>query len=93
VKAGTEIKVKTERTQVDLSLSEMDKGSWVIFELPGFAKATTGAALASMDALRAAKETSYFKDGDALWVKLVAAAPVSPIIRPTDLQAKISVSR
>jgi cell migration-inducing and hyaluronan-binding protein len=46
-----------------------------------------------MDALRAANETSYFKDGDTLWVKLVAAAPVSPIIRPTDLQARITVSR
>jgi hypothetical protein len=93
VKAGTEIKVKTERAQVDLSLSEMDKGSWVIFELPGFAKATTGTEQKSMDALRAAKETSWFKGGDALWVKLVADAPVSPIIRPTDLQARISVSR
>jgi hypothetical protein len=93
VKAGTEIKVKTERTQVDLSLAEMDKGSWVIFELPGFAKATTGTAVASMDALRAAKETSWFKSGDALWVKLVAAAPAGSIIRPTDLQAGITVSR
>jgi hypothetical protein len=93
VKAGTEIKVKTERTQVDLSLAEMDKGSWVIFELPGFAKATTGTELTSMDALRAAKETSWFKSGDAVWVKLVAAAPVSTIIRPTDLQAGITVSR
>jgi cell migration-inducing and hyaluronan-binding protein len=92
VRAGTEIKVKTERTQVDLSLAEMDKGSWVLFELPGFATAT-GTELKSMDALRAAKETSYFKGGDALWVKLVADAPVRPIIRPTDLQARITVSR
>jgi hypothetical protein len=93
VKAGTEIKVKTERTQVDLSLAEMDQGSWVIFELPGFAKATTGTEQKSMDALRAAKETSWFKSGDALWVKLVADAPVGQIIRPTDLQARITVSR
>jgi hypothetical protein len=93
VKAGTEIKVKTERTQVDLSLAEMDKGSWVMFELPGFATATSGTAQTSMDALRAAKETSWFKSGDALWVKLVADAPVGSIIRPTDLQAKITVSR
>ena len=93
VKAGTEIKVKTERTEVTLSLTEMDQGSWVMFELPGFAKTTTGTELKSMDALRAAKETAWFKSGDKLWVKLVAAAPVSPIIRPTDLQASITVSR
>jgi cell migration-inducing and hyaluronan-binding protein len=43
--------------------------------------------------LRQANETSYFRDGDALWVKLVAEAPVRPIIRPTDLQASITVSR
>jgi cell migration-inducing and hyaluronan-binding protein len=46
-----------------------------------------------MDALRQANETSYFRDGDTLWVKLVAGAPVNPVIRPTDLQASISVSR
>jgi hypothetical protein len=93
VKAGTEIQVKTERTQVDLSLAEMDKGSWVMFELPGFTSAATGKQQDSLDALRKATETSYFKDKDALWVKLVAAAPASPIIRPTDLQASITVSR
>jgi hypothetical protein len=93
VKAGTEIKVKTERTQVDLSLAEMDQGSWVIFELPGFSTAASGKQQDSLDALRKASETSYFKDKDALWVKLVADAPVRPVIRPTDLQARISVSR
>jgi cell migration-inducing and hyaluronan-binding protein len=93
VKAGTEIKVKTERTQVDLSLAEMDQGSWVIFELPGFANAASGAKQDSMDALRKASGTSYFKDKDSLWVKLVADAPAGPIIRPTDLQARITVSR
>jgi cell migration-inducing and hyaluronan-binding protein len=46
-----------------------------------------------MDALRKASETSWFKDGNDLWVKLVAAPPVSQIIRPTDLQASITVSR
>ena len=93
VKAGTEIEVKTERTEVTLSLSEMDKGSWVIFQLPGFAKAATGKEQRSMDALRAANETSWFRDGGALWVKLVAAPPVMKVIRPTDLQASITVSR
>jgi cell migration-inducing and hyaluronan-binding protein len=46
-----------------------------------------------MAALRQANETSWFRDGNALWVKLVAAAPVRPVIRPTDLQASIEVSR
>ena len=74
VRAGTEIQVKTERPEVTLSLAEMDQGSWVIFELPGFTKAASGTEQGSMDALRKANETSYFKDGDDLWVKLVAAA-------------------
>jgi cell migration-inducing and hyaluronan-binding protein len=64
-----------------------------MFELPGFGNAASGAEKSSMDALRRANETSWFKDGDALWVKLVAEAPVMPIIRPTDLQASITVSR
>jgi cell migration-inducing and hyaluronan-binding protein len=93
VRAGTEIQVKTERPEVTLSLAEMDQGSWVIFELPGFTSAAAGAEKGSMDALRQANETSYFRDGDTLWVKLVAAAPIMPVIRPTDLQASIAVSR
>jgi cell migration-inducing and hyaluronan-binding protein len=92
VRAGTEIQVKTERPEVILSLSEMDQGSWVIFELPGFANAAAGTEQHSMDALRNANETSYFRGGDALWVKLVAEAPVMPI-RPFNMQARISVSR
>jgi cell migration-inducing and hyaluronan-binding protein len=71
----------------------MDRGSWVIFELPGFTNAASGTEKGSMDALRQANETSYFRDGNALWVKLVANAPVMPVIRPTDLQASIAVSR
>jgi cell migration-inducing and hyaluronan-binding protein len=93
VRAGTEIQVKTERPQVTLSLAEMDRGSWVLFELPGFTSAASGTELRSMAALRRAGETSWFRDGDALWVKLVAAGPVRPVVRPTDLQASISVSR
>ncbi|MGZ3401288.1 MAG: G8 domain-containing protein, partial [Caulobacteraceae bacterium] len=93
VRAGTEIQVKTERPQVTLSLAEMDKGSWVIVELPGFTKAASGTQQASMDALRKANETSYFRSGDTLWVKLVATKAPLPIVRPTDLQASIAVSR
>jgi cell migration-inducing and hyaluronan-binding protein len=93
VKAGTEIQVKTERQEVTLSLAEMDEGSWVMFELPGFANAASGSEQGSMAALRQANETSNFNDGDNMWVKLAADAPVMEVIRPTDLQASISVSR
>ena len=93
VRAGADILVKTERREVSLSMSEMDLGSWVIFELPGFTKAASGAELASLDALRKASETSYFRDADALWVKLVVAKTPLPIVRPTDMQASIAVSR
>ena len=72
VRAGTEIKVTTERPSMNLSLSELDKGSWVIFQLPGFTSASSGTRLDSLDALRKASETSYFKDKDALWVKVVS---------------------
>jgi len=93
VRAGTEIEVKTKRPQVTLSLAEMDKGSWVMFKFPGFTKAASGTQQNSMAALRRANQTSWFRGGDALWVKLVANAPVNPVIRPTDLQASIAVSR
>ncbi|MGI9264471.1 MAG: G8 domain-containing protein [Gammaproteobacteria bacterium] len=93
VKAGTEIEVKTERQEVTLSLAEMDQGSWVILELPGFANAASGTEQGSMDALRRANETSWFNDRDTMWVKLVADAPVMEVIRPTDLQASITVRR
>ncbi len=93
VRAGTEIRVKTERPVVNLSLAEMDLGSWVMFELPGFTKATSGTEQPSMDALRTANATSYFRGADALWVKLVVTKAPLPIVRPTDLQASIAVSR
>ena len=57
---------------MNLSLAEMDAGSWVIFELPGFTTAASGTAQTSLDALRKASDTSYFKDKDALWVKVVS---------------------
>jgi cell migration-inducing and hyaluronan-binding protein len=93
VKAGTEIEVKTERQEVTLSLAEMDEGSWVIFKLPGFANAASGTKQSSLNALRQAKETSWFRDGDTVWVKLVAGPPVMPIIRPTDLQVSMTIGR
>ena len=93
VRAGTEIEVRTERPEVSLSVSEMDQGSWVIFELPGFTNAASGTEQGSMDALRRANETSYFRSGDALWVKLVVTEPPVMPVRPLDMQASISVSR
>jgi hypothetical protein len=93
VRAGTEIRVKTERPELSLSLSEMNKDSWVVFELPGFANATSGTKQDSMDALRKAKETSYFRDKDALWVKLVVPQDPEPPIRPTIMQTSITASR
>jgi len=71
-RAGTEITVTTERPEVSLSLNEFDEGSWIIFELPGFTTAASGTEASSLDALRAASGTSYFKDQDALWVKVVS---------------------
>ena len=73
VRAGTEIKVTTERPSVALSVTEMEKGSWVIFELPGFTTAASGTQQDSLDALRKASETSYFKDKGELWVKVVSS--------------------
>jgi len=73
VRSGTEIKVATERPSLNLSLTELDTGSWVIFELPGFTTAASGAPQGSLDALRKASDTSYFKDKDALWVKVVSS--------------------
>jgi len=97
VRAGTEILVKTERTEVPISLTEMAKDSWVVFELPGFANANSGKQQDSLDALRKATETSYFKAPDAMWVKLVVPTAPKGIGRdqfgPGDAQASITVSR
>jgi len=93
VRAGTQLQVQTERPEVSLSLSEMDQGSWVIFELPGFANAASGTEADSIDALREADKTSWFRSGDALWVKLVVTDPPAMPVRPLDMQASMTVSR
>ena len=72
VRAGTEIKVTTERPSVSLTLTELDRGSWVILELPGFTTAASGTPENSLDALRQASATSYYKGTDSLWVKVVS---------------------
>jgi cell migration-inducing and hyaluronan-binding protein len=72
VLAGTEIRAESEAPTLNISLREMDAGSWVIFELPGYSKAATGTAETSMDALRSAGSTSYYRGEGELWVKLVS---------------------
>ena len=72
VLAGTEFKVTTERPSMNLSLTELDKGSWVMFELPGFTTAASGTQESSLDALRKASDTAYYKGKDSLWVKVVS---------------------
>jgi cell migration-inducing and hyaluronan-binding protein len=76
VRAGSEIKVTTERPSVSLTVSELDRGSWVIFELPGFTTAASGEAMDSLDALRRANTTSYYKGNGSLWVKLVSSGDI-----------------
>jgi len=73
IRSGTEVRAETESSHLNLGLTELDNGSWVIFELPGFATASTGTEQRSLDALRNAGETSYYSDDDTLWVKLVVA--------------------
>ena len=76
VRAGTEYKVTTERPSLSLSVTELDKGSWVIFDLPGFTTAASGTEQSSLDALRKASATSYYKGNGSLWVKLVSTGDV-----------------
>ena len=93
MKSGTDVTVKTERPEFSLSLSEMELGSSVVFELPGFAKADSAKQQDSLDALRKASETSYFKDKDSLWVKVVVATPPAVPALPLQQQASVRVSR
>ena len=76
--SGAEVSVETARESLSLTLSEMDNGSFVIFQLPEFTTADNGKEQNSLAALKGASETSYFRDDNALWVKLVAADFESP---------------
>ena len=93
VRAGTEIKVTTERPTVNLTVTELDTGSWVIFELPGFTTAASGAAQSSLDALRKATATSYFKGNGSLWVKLVSTGDAGNQAAAASGGASLQVSR
>ena len=72
VLAGTEIRAETEAPVLNVQVSEMDPGSWMIVELPGYNNAASGTAVTSLDALRSATANSYFKGQGSLWVKVVA---------------------
>jgi cell migration-inducing and hyaluronan-binding protein len=93
IRAGTEIKLTTERPKVALRLSELNKGSWVIFELPGFTAAASGTPEDSLDALRKASETSYYKGKDALWVKVVSTGEGAQLSGPGAGGTSVEVSR
>jgi cell migration-inducing and hyaluronan-binding protein len=71
IRSGAEVRVETGRDALSLALREMDDGSWVIFELPGFTTPAGGIEQPSLEALRQATATSYFKADGTLWVKLV----------------------
>jgi cell migration-inducing and hyaluronan-binding protein len=93
IRAGTEIKVTTVRPSVALRLSELDKGSWVMFELPGFTTAASGTPEDSLGALRKANATSYYKGKDALWVKVVSNGEGALIAGPGAGGTSVDVSR
>ena len=73
VRSGTQMRVNTDRDELHLAVREMDQGAWVIFELPGYDHAESGLQQNSMEDLRDASLTSWYKDGDTVWVKLVVS--------------------
>jgi cell migration-inducing and hyaluronan-binding protein len=76
VRAGSEYKVTTERPNLNINVKELDKGSWVMFELPGFNTANAGTEQSSLDALRKAETTSFYKSNGTLWVKMVSTGDI-----------------
>jgi cell migration-inducing and hyaluronan-binding protein len=98
IPSGAEVRVVTAKDHLSLHLREMDQGSFVILELPGFAATAGGVRQDSLVALREARETAWFKDKDSLWVKLVvedaaADGPVVVQVGTLRAQATIDVSR
>ena len=98
IPSGAEVRVETSRKDLSISLREMDKNAFVILELPGFTKAASGTAQSSLAALRDAQGTSYFQDGNTMWVKLVVedAVPRGNVVVQVGAlraQATIDVSR
>ena len=44
--------------------------------MPGFTTASSGTEQSSLDALRKASDTSYYKGNGSLWVKIVSTGDV-----------------
>ena len=98
IPSGAEIRVATARDSLALHLREMEQGSWAIFELPGFTASGAGVEKPSLEALREANQTAWFKGDDSLWVKLVvedaaADGPVVVQVGTLRAQASVDVSR
>jgi hypothetical protein len=96
--SGAEVRVETARDKLALSLREMDQGSFVILELPGFATTAGGTPADSLAALRESNGTAWYRDGDTLWVKLVVedADPKGPVVEQVGnltAQATIEVGK
>ena len=94
LRSGAELAVDTARESLPLRLSAMDDGSWVVLKLNGFATADAGVEQSSLAALRAASVTSYYKDGDTLWIKLFPdnATPI-PGGPPFNIPPTVTASR
>ena len=86
IRSGAEVAVDTARESLPLRLSAKD-GSWVVLKLHGFAATDKGMAQSSLAALRAASETSYYKDGDTMWIKLFAEKQGGGFNAPPSLTA------
>jgi cell migration-inducing and hyaluronan-binding protein len=86
IRSGAEVAVDTARRTLPLRLSATD-GSWVVLKLHGFTATDKGMAQSSLAALRAASETSYYKDGDTMWIKLFAEKAAGGFNAPPSLTA------
>ena len=98
VRAGTEIRVKTERPEVAISLSENGQRLMGRVRAAGFRQRDLReASRTASTPLRKATETSYFKGPDAVWVKLVIPTAPKGIgmdqFGPSVTQTSITVRR
>ena len=98
IRGGTTVRVETSRKSLSISLREMNKGSFVIFELPGFSTSAGGVEQKSLEALRSTGESAWFHDGKTLWVKLVvdheaADGPIINVIGNMRAQANVQVGK
>src|SRR5690606_2530237 len=102
--SGAELRVETSRDSLTLSLTEMDDGSWVILEFPGYATAVEGTQVSSLAELREASQTSWFSENGTLGAKPAVdngagltvapgSAPPGFAARTLPVGAKIEVGR